>query len=93
VVQTRYQWMYVYAFVHPLSGRTVWLLLPWVNVTVMNLALQEFAQSVGAGPTKHIALVLDRAGWHNSPQLVIPEGLHFIFLPPYSPELQPSERL
>jgi hypothetical protein len=57
VVQTRYQWMYVYAFVHPLSGRTVWLLLPWVNVTVMNLALQEFAQSVGAGPTKHIALV------------------------------------
>jgi transposase len=59
----------------------------------MNLALQEFAQSVGAGPTKHIALVLDRAGWHNSPHLVIPEGLHFIFLPPYSPELQPSERL
>ena len=85
--------MYVYGFVHPQSGRTVWLLLPWVNIPVMTLALQHFARSVGAGPNKQIALVLDRAGWHSRPQLVLPEGLHLIFLPPYSPELQPSERL
>lgn len=93
VVQARYQWMYVYGFVHPLSGKTVWLLLPLVNVAVMNLALQAFASSVGASSSKRIALVLDRAGWHTSRELVIPEGLHLIFLPPYSPELQPSERL
>ena len=37
---------------------------------------------------KHIILVLDRAGWHSSQELVVPDGIHFVFLPPYSPELQ-----
>src|SRR5260370_39222401 len=33
------------------------------------------------------------AGWHTSKALVVPEGIHLLFLPPYSPELQPCERL
>jgi transposase len=37
--------------------------------------------------------VLDQAGWHVSPKVVLPEGLHLAFLPAYSPELQPTERL
>src|SRR5262249_31051385 len=28
VVAQRYQWMYVYGFVHPQSGQTSWLLMP-----------------------------------------------------------------
>lgn len=36
---------------------------------------------------------MDGAGWHRSHKVEIPEGIHFEFLPPYSPELQPSERL
>ena len=38
-------------------------------------------------------LVLDRAGWHISHQLELPEGLDLYFLPAHSPELQPAERL
>ena len=38
-------------------------------------------------------LVLDRAGWHASPKLRVPEHVHLLFLPPYSPELQPAELL
>ena len=38
-------------------------------------------------------LVLDGARWHTSKSLKIPEGIHLEFLPPYSPELQPAERL
>jgi len=37
--------------------------------------------------------VLDGAGWHVSADLVVPEGIRLIFLPPYTPELQPAERL
>ena len=48
---------------------------------------------MGAGPAKQIVLVLDRAGWHSSAQLKLPEGIHLVFLPPYSPEVQPAERL
>jgi transposase len=40
-----------------------------------------------------VVLVLDNAGWHSSDKLVAPEGLMLAFLPPYSPELQPAERL
>ncbi|MBD2261263.1 IS630 family transposase [Pseudanabaena sp. FACHB-2040] len=92
-VNHRYQWLYVYGFVHPVSGRTEWLLLPKVNVAWFNLALAQFARAVGASATHRIALVLDNAGWHHSQQLSVPEGIELVFLPPYSPELQPAERL
>lgn len=92
-VAPRYQWMYVYAFVHPQSGRTTWLLLPSVNVEIFSRALAAFAEEVGAGSEKQIVLALDGAGWHKSVQLTLPPGLHLVFLPPYSPEVQPSERL
>lgn len=35
----------------------------------------------------------DNAGWHRSQKVQIPEGIEVEFLPPYSPELQPAERL
>jgi transposase len=38
-------------------------------------------------------LVEDNAGWHRSKKAVVPEGIEIEFLPPYSPELQPAERL
>src|SRR6266516_5453163 len=60
---------------------------------VFTIALSSSAQAVGAGLTKRILLLLDRAGWHTSQELVVPEGIHLLFLPPSSPELQPCERL
>src|SRR5690349_1977566 len=85
--------MDVLAFVHPQSGRTSWLLLPTLSVEVFSLALVTFAEEVGAGPDKHIVLVLDRAAGHRSARLTLPEGIPLVFLPAYSPEVQPAERL
>jgi hypothetical protein len=93
VVKQRYQWMYVYGFVEPASGRTSWLLMPSVNVEAFELVLSAFAQEHRIGPDKHVVLVLDQAGWHTSSRLALPEGLHLLFLPSHSPELQPAERL
>lgn len=92
-IEPHYQWTYLYGFVQPKTGQTVWLILPYVNVTCFNQALALFAQQVGAGSDKQILLVIDGAGWHRSGDLVIPEGIHLEFLPAYSPELQPAERL
>lgn len=92
-VSHRYEWLYLYGFVHPATGRSEWLILPRVNVAWFNRALAEFAQAVGAGPNRHSLLVIECAGWHRSERVSIPEGLHLVFLPPYSPELQPAERL
>ncbi len=92
-VEHRYKWTYLYAFVRAQTGQSFWLLAPSVNITTYNRILEEFAKAQGLGPTKQIAIVVDRAGWHRSAKVKIPEGLHFIFLPPSSPELQPAERL
>ncbi len=77
----------------PASGRTFWQILPTVNVAVCSLALAEFANEMGLGPDQHIVLVLDGAGWHTGGELVVPDGLHLVFQPAYSLELQPAERL
>ena len=92
-VDPRYDWTYVYGFVCPCTGATFWLVLPRVDLAVMALALRAFAAAVGAGRDRRIVLVLDGAGWHQPAQLAVPDGLHLVFLPPYSPELQPAERL
>jgi transposase len=88
-----YQWLYVYGFVQPQTGQTQWLVLPSVSTTIMSTALRLFAKAVGAGPNKHIVMVLDQAGWHTSKKLVLPEGIHVVHLPSHTPELQPAERL
>ena len=83
----------MYAFVHPKTGETYWWILPYVNTKLFNQVLAEFAREFELGAKKHILLAVDRAGWHISHDLKIPEGLHLTLLPPHSPELQPAERL
>lgn len=93
VVRPRYEWLYLYGFVHPRSGRTWWLTMPTVSIVAFNLALTEFAADLQLSTRNRILLLLDRAGWHISPEVVRPPGLDLQFLPPYTPELQPAERL
>lgn len=92
-VRRRYEWCYVHAFVRPATGQSWWCLLPTVRAAAFALALREFARDEGIGPERRAVLVLDGAGWHAAADLAVPEGIHLTFLPAYSPELQPAERL
>lgn len=57
----------------------------------MQLYLDDFAASL---PTDVVVLlVLDGATWHRSPKLAVPSNLRLVFLPPYTPELNPAEHL
>ena len=51
VVRQRYQWMDLYGFVQPPSGRTSWLLMPTVNTTAFSLALRHSPRNRGWGQT------------------------------------------
>lgn len=42
---------------------------------------------------KKVFLIEDNAGWHRSKKVKTHEGIIVDYLPPYSPELQPAERL
>ena len=93
MVNPRYEWLYVYGYVRPLTGATEWNLIPRVNQDWFEASLEDFAQAVGAGKDKIILLQVDQARWHTTEKLEVPEGIELILQPPYSPELQPSERL
>jgi len=89
----RYEWLHVTAFVQPTSGEAVWYLSTGLSKPLFEALLAAFARQTGAGRRRSIVLVLDNAGWHGPEGLAIPEGISLVFLPPYSPELQPAERL
>jgi len=40
-----------------------------------------------------LLIIMDSAGWHKSKALIIPPNIKLTFLPPYSPELNPVEKL
>ena len=65
--------------------------MPYVNTGAMQEFLDRFAATIG--DDEHVAMVLDQAGWHGSRALRVPSNITLIPLPPYSPELNPVERV
>ena len=57
----------------------------------MTLYLAEIA--AGIAPGKHVALLVDQAGWHLSHDLVVPPNITLVPLPPKCPELNPIENV
>ena len=53
----------------------------------------SFQDARERAPRQKVLLVEDNAGWHRSKKVKEREGLNIEFLPAYSPELQPAERL
>ena len=87
----RFEWAYLFAAVEPGTGAEVALVLPEATTVAMNLFLAAFGRRLPAGV--HAALVLDRAGWHGAKELDAPANVTPVHLPPYSPELNPVERV
>ena len=49
--------------------------------------------SAALAPDEHAAMAVDGAGWHVAHALRIPDNVTLVLLPPYSPELNPVERV
>ena len=92
-VARHYEWLYVYGLVRPRTGQSWWCLLPTVTTEGFAVALATFARDEGIDADHRAVLVLDQAGWHPQSPAGGAEGIHLVFLPAYSPELQPAERL
>lgn len=82
--------VYVYAAVAPAEGQMVSLVLPDTNSALMSLFLGEVARRL---PDKFILMFMDQAGWHRSGSLIIPDRMRIHWLPPYSPECNPTEHI
>ncbi|WP_203664751.1 transposase [Lacticaseibacillus sp. 53-4] len=56
----------------------------------MNLFLQQLSDQY---PDKMIILICDNAVWHKARALFIPANIEMLYIPPYTPEMNPIERI
>ena len=78
--------------VEPKSGKLVSLIVPHCDTAIFQAFLDTLAQESAAASSRRVCQVLDKASWHKT------KGLNWhhiepVFLPAYSPDLNPIERL
>lgn len=90
--QSKYQWSYCYGALDVVEGETVFLQTPTVNLQWTEAFLGQIKQQY---PDHEHIVVWDGAGFHpkESNHDRVPDGVHIVTLPPYSPELNPIEKL
>jgi hypothetical protein len=87
----RYDNAYLFGAICPRRGTGAALVLPFANTGAMQMHLDEISRSVAA--KAHAVVLMDRAGWHKTDKLKVPNNLTIILLPPRSPELNPVENI
>src|SRR4051812_4724477 len=74
----------------------------WLGWSARHCAMPWFASTPKGSPAcatvrspadQHAVMVLDQAGWHRAKALNVPDTVTLVLLPPYSPELNPVERV
>ena len=86
----RYEYFWLYGAVDSSTGESFFLEMPTLDTPCFQAFLSEFSL---AFPDTLNVLVLDGAPPHTAHRLNIPENVLLFRLPPYSPELNPVERV
>ena len=81
---------YLYGSFSPLTGDMFCLELPFCNADNFQIYLDEFSME---RPNEFKIVVLDNGAFRKAKSLSIPKNIGLIFLPPYSPELNPAEKI
>ena len=91
VRQDEFKNAYLFGAVCPESGQSHFLVATDSDTAFMQIFLNNFSRTLGRGV--HALLVLDNAPWHKSASLKVPSNVTLHFLPPYAPDLNPTENL
>lgn len=89
-VQFQFESCYLYGAVEPITGESFFLELPNLNTQCFQIYLDEFSKAFA---DSFNVMLLDRGKFHQAKSLIIPHNIAPVFIPPYSPELNPIERL
>ena len=84
------QFTYAFVTVSPHDGVLDSLVPPEVNSAMMSLFLEEVSF---LHPDEFILMFMDKAGWHRAKDLVVPLNIKIEWLPPYSPQANPTENI
>lgn len=81
---------YLFGAFSPINGDKFLLELPFCNNDTFQEFLNEFSIH---NPNEYKIIVLDNGAFHKCQSLKVPENIALLFLPPYSPELNPAEKI
>jgi putative transposase len=90
IVEPRYEYSWLYAAVEPTTGETCWWEFPRLDADCFTIFLQRFGQQYAESLN---IVFLDQAPAHVAQRVPIPENVVLVWLPAYSPEFNPGERL
>ncbi len=88
--QHKFKNFYLFGAFSPITGTHLTLELPKCNSDCFQLYLDEFSKQ---NPTEFKIIFLDNGAFHKAKDLVIPPNIKLLFIPPYSPELNPAEKI
>jgi len=84
------EYVYLYGAVDPSDGENFFMSLPHSNTLCTEVFLEGLSSRF---PEDYIILCGDNAPWHLSKEMVVPENIKLIFIPPYTPEMNPIEQI
>ena len=87
----RYKSVYLFGAICPARGKGAALVMPFANTEAMQAHLEEISRIVA--PKSHAVMLMDRAGWHTTGELDLPENITIVLLPSRAPELNPVENV
>ena len=82
--------LYLFGAYSPFTGDHFELELPHCNADNFQIFLDELAKMK---PEEFKLMLLDNGAFHKAASLIIPDNIALIFIPPYSPELNPAEKI
>lgn len=86
----RFDNLYLFGAFSPITGESLLLEMPHCNSAAFQVFLDKLSLQ---NPSEFKILILDNGAFHHARSLQIPSNIALIFLPPYSPELNPAEKM
>ena len=86
----RFDNLYLFGAFSPFTGDSCLLEMPHCNSHTFQVFLDHLSNQ---NPAEFKILILDNGAFHHARRLLLPDNIALIFLPPYSPELNPAEKM
>jgi transposase len=88
--QHKFENTYLFGSFSPINGDSFMLEMPYCSSQTFQIYLDEFSLQKS---TEFKIIILDNGAFHHAKGLQIPANMALLFLPPYSPELNPAEKI
>ncbi len=88
--QHRFETTYLYGCYSPIDGNSFVWEINGVSCEIFEKYIHAFSKFK---PHEYKIVIIDNAGFHSTKNISIPDNIHLIRIPPYSPELNPSEQV